>query len=160
MAIEKFRLAALVDRLIYGSDATFARADAVALYDMIPPEFRRRRFGDWLQLSAKAQVSGGSTSGVAAGIGNVRIPSGDKAFEFDSAGRRVMRVGQWKIYPGNDQVEIEQVMATEFDEGKSALVLYRHGEPKRMEILVQKELRFGIFGLRYGTYAPWKTVSA
>ena len=159
MGVDKFRLAALVDRLIYGSDTTFSHADARELYELIPPEHRRKRFGGWFQVSAKGSVSGGSASGVAAGVGNVSTPGEDKSFEFDSAGRRVMRAGQWKIHPGPDKVEIEQVMATEFDEGKSALILYRSGEPLRMEILAQKELRLGFIGVRYGTYVPWKTVS-
>lgn len=159
MGIDKFRLAALVDRLIYGSDTTFSRADARELYELIPLEHRRSRFADWFQLSAKGSVSGGSASGVAAGVGNVRTPGDDKSFEFDSAGRSVMRAGQWKIHPGRDRVEIEQVMGTELDEGKSALIRYRAGEPLRMDILAQKELRLGFIGVRYGTYVPWKSVS-
>lgn len=157
--IDRFQFAAIVDRLIYGAEETFERNDAVALYNLVPKELRRGGgLAEWFQFSAKGRVSGRGMSGAAAGGGTVQLPDEQKSFELDSAGRRVIRAGQWRLYPGRDAIEIEQVMATEIDEGKSARIMFRNGEPLRMELMERRLFSLGFVAFGYGAYRQWKAL--
>ena len=155
--VDRFQLAAVIDRLIFGSDVTFERADAIALYEMVPPELRRSRWSNLFSFGASASFPGGSVAGVAAGGGNVKMQN-DSSFEFDSAGKRALRAGQWKVYPARDRIEIEQVMNSDGDEGKSAAVVYTNGEPLRMELQVNQMVSLGFVSIGRGVFRPWKTV--
>ena len=156
MQIDRFQVAAIVDRLIFGSAETFSRDDALALLALIPPELLRRSLSDWFQIAAKGEMSSGAMSGAAAGVGNVKMPTESSAFELDSGGRRILRAGQWKIRPTRGRIEIEQVMASDTDEGRSALLRFEGGEPVALDILAQREVSLGFLTIRFGSYQPWK----
>lgn len=96
--------------------------------------------------------------GHAAGAGNIKISTNDGSFDVDSAGRHVIRAGQWKVYATSKTIEIQQVMASEIDEGRSALIRFRNREPIRMDILVPLEIPLGFLTITVGKYRPWKTV--
>jgi hypothetical protein len=83
---DRLQIAAVVDRLIYGSDTTFDAEDARTLDQLLPTDARTGFLGQFIHLNFKARTSG-RTEGYAAGVGNVRIAD-DKSFEFDSRGRR------------------------------------------------------------------------
>jgi hypothetical protein len=145
---DRLQIAAVVDRLIYGHDTTFAAEDARALDRLLPDNVRVGFLARNLSFNLKASVSGNS-QGYAAGVGNVRIPN-DKSFEFDSRGRRIVRAGQWKLCRSGRDIEIEQVMDTDGEKG--AMVRYRQHEPT--EMLRQVVWRFWF--LQVGMWAPWK----
>jgi hypothetical protein len=145
---DRIQLAAVVERLIYGSDTTFDAEDARTLDQLLPAEARTGFFGQYIHLNFKARISG-RTQGFAAGVGNVRIPD-DMSFEFDSRGRRIVRAGQWKLCRSGRDIEIEQVMDTESEKG--VLIRYRQHEPTAM--LRQVDWQFGF--IRLGAYAYWK----
>src|SRR3954447_24284116 len=65
---DRFLIAATVDRLIYDSESTFSAEDARILLDQVP-----RKPSPWLQLGIAGKMSGGSTRGFAAGVGDVSI---------------------------------------------------------------------------------------
>ena len=65
---DRFVIAATVDRLIYGDEATFDPDDARLLLDVLP-----RRRSPWIQLGVAGKMSGGSSRGFAAGVGDVEV---------------------------------------------------------------------------------------
>jgi len=154
--VDRFTIAALVDRLIYGAEMHFDQNDAITLYKTIPPEMLRGGLSDWFQVSAKGSVSYGNMAGSSPGHGEIRVPTDGSSFDFDSAGRRVVRAGQWKIYAKRNRLEIEQVMASGNDEGRVARIDYQRGMPVRMEILGHKVLSLGFIKLTLGVFRPWK----
>ena len=158
MGIDRFKVSALVERLIYASDRTFSRSDAISLLEMIPPQMLRKGWSDWLQVSAHRSAASRGLMGHAAGAGNIKISTNDGSFDVDSAGRHVIRAGQWKVYATSKTIEIQQVMASEIDEGRSALIRFRNREPIRMDILVPLEIPLGFLTITVGKYRPWKTV--
>ena len=154
--VDRFQVAAIVDRLIYAWEDTFDREDAVALNSLVPPALRRRGWSDWLQISGSATFSGGSVKGESPGHGEVRIPDDNRHFEFDTAGRRVLRAGQWKIRPMGSALEIEQVMAGDLDEARTARIRYNAGEPIYMDILVPRTINLGFLAISFRTFQAWK----
>src|SRR4051794_2042585 len=66
--LDRFVVAATVDRLIYDSDTTFEPEDARVLLDVLP-----HRRTPWIELGVAGKMSGGSTRGFAAGVGNVDL---------------------------------------------------------------------------------------
>ncbi len=157
--IDRFVIAATVDRLIYENEETFSADDARVLLDQLP-----RKSTPWLQLGIAGKFSGGSTKGYAAGVGDVRIKDEkDRQFEYNSAGDAYTRAGQWKLLwvgkRGRQFVEIEQVMADATDEGRGALICYSaSGEPLRMEIRYNRS--FSLFWspvvIVIPSWRPWK----
>jgi len=155
---DRFVLAATVDRLIFGSETHFSADDARLVLGALP----RRRVG-WFQLGIKGKFSGGSTSGIAAGVGDVRIDDKDRSFEYATDADRQVRVGQWKLMwigrRGAQYVEIEQVMADATDEGRGALIHYDlSGRPVGMDIRTVKS--FSLFWspvvIMIPGWKPWK----
>ncbi len=160
--IDRFLIAAIVDRLIYADDATFSVDDARQLLDALP-----RQRSPWIQLGIAGKMSGGSSRGFAAGVGDVEIKSDkDRQFQYNSADGAYTRAGQWKLMLVSKRsrqfVEIEQVMADATDEGRGALICYEaDGTPIRMDIRFNRSYRlfwspvvFVIPG-----WKPWKTPS-
>ena len=139
---DRFLVAAIVDRLIYGDEATFSAEDARLLLDALP-----RKPSPWIQLGIAAKMSGGSTRGFAAGVGDVQIKDKkDRQFEYNSAADAYTRAGQWKLLVigkrGRHYVEIEQVMADATDEGRGALIAYdADGTPLGMDIRFNRSFR-------------------
>jgi hypothetical protein len=146
---DRIQLAAVVDRLIYGSDTTFDAEDARMLDRLLPDDVRAGFLARFLRVGVKASMSG-NTQGYAAGVGNVRIPD-DKSFEYDSRGRCIVRAGQWKLCRNGRNIEIEQVLDVEGEKG--AIVRYHQGEPTEMRRPTFWRLGF----IHIGLYAPWKT---
>jgi hypothetical protein len=155
---DKFQLAAVTDRLIYGSETTFSPDDARELDRLLPHLPRWQRLLDFIpvQLKAGVQSSGQSRKGFAAGVGSVTLREGGESFEFDSHGRRVIRAGQWKLSRVGTDIHIEQVMADESDDARSARLEFSGGEPVALLLLAQRMLEIGPFCVGYGTFKAWK----
>lgn len=157
---DRFVIAATVDRLIYGDENTFDADDARLLLDALP-----RKPSPWIQFGVAGKMSGGSTKGFAAGVGDVRIKDGkDRQFQYISGGDAYTRAGQWKlmwIRKSNRQfVEIEQVMADATDEGRAALICYEpNGTPIRMDIRFNRSFRlfWSPVVVMFPGWKPWKT---
>jgi hypothetical protein len=158
--IDRFVIAAAVDRLIYGDDTTFSADDAKVLLDALP-----RKRTPWLQLGIAGKMSGGSTKGFAAGVGDVSIKDGkDRQFEYMSGGDSYTRAGQWKLmWVGkrtHQYVEIEQVMSDATDDGRGALICYDgDGTPVRMDIRFNRSFRllWSPVVIMFPGWKPWKT---
>ncbi len=139
---DRFLIAATVDRLIYGDDTTFSAEDARVLLDQLP-----RRSSPWFQFGIAGKMSGGSTRGFAAGVGDMQIKDEkDRQFQYNSAASAYTRAGQWKLMwigkRRRQYVEIEQVMADATDEGRGALICYAaDGQPLRMDIRFNRSFR-------------------
>ncbi len=139
---DRFVLAATVDRLIYADEATFSAADARLLLDALP-----RRAAPWIQLGVAGKMSGGSSRGFAAGVGDVQVKDEkDRQFQYSIGGDGYTRVGQWKLMwigkRSRQFVEIEQVMADATDEGRGALICYKlDGTPTHMDIRFNRSFR-------------------
>lgn len=157
MAPDRFQITAVIDRLIYESEETFARGDAISLRALLPKLPAKRSFSDWLQIGVKGSTTSGSMSGEAAGFGHVQLDGEKKSFEFESASGRTVRAGQWKIRRDRESIEIEQVMANEIDEGRSVLIHFEGEEPIRMDLLVARQISLWRVSLRFFKYQPWKT---
>jgi hypothetical protein len=159
--LDRFVIAAAVDRLIYGDDATFDPDDARVLLDSLP-----RKPSPWIQLGVAGKRSGGgSTKGFAAGVGDVSIKDNkDRQFQYNSAGDAYTRAGQWKLMwigkRTRQYVEIEQVMADATDEGRGALIVYDiNGTPVRMDIRFNRSFRlfWSPVVLMFPGWQSWKT---
>jgi hypothetical protein len=140
-SVDRFLIAATVDRLIYGSETTFQAEDARTLLAALP-----RRRSPRFEFGFAGKMSGGSRQGFAAGIGNVRIKDKERQFQYSTASNAYVRAGQWKLLwvDGRRQqyVDIEQVMADVTDEGRGARISYtRDGTPLGMDIQVNRSFR-------------------
>lgn len=157
---DRFLIAAIADRLIYDSDTSFSADDARALLDEVP-----RTSSPWLQLGIAGKMSGGSSRGFAAGVGDVTIKDKqDRQFEYNSANDAYTRAGQWKLLwigkRARQYIEIEQVMADATDEGRGALICYHaDGTPVRMDIRHNRSFRilWSPVVVVIPGWKPWKT---
>jgi hypothetical protein len=156
--IDRLLITATVDRLIFGDPDIFSADDARTLLDALP-----RKRVPWIEIGAKGKVSGGSTRGFAAGVGDVKVED-DQARKFDvsTSSDAYTRAGQWKLLRYDRRrgthVEIEQVMADPTDEGRGARLRYRHdGTPLGMDIRVVRNVRllFSMFILQLPGWRPW-----
>lgn len=152
--VDRMLVASIVDRLIYGSPDTFDSADALQLAQIMP----RKGFltGLGFGVQAKGSMSGGTSQGAAAGVGNVSMRDGDRSFDLDSAAGRMVRAGQWKLVRAPRSIMIDQVMG-DFSEGRTARIDYRGGQPIRMCLVAQVSLVIGPITLHLGRFRPWKT---
>lgn len=157
--VDRLLITAIVDRLIYGDPDSFSADDARSLLAALP-----RRHVPWVEVGAKGKVSGGSASGFAAGVGNVKVQD-DRARKFDvsTSSDAYTRAGQWKLLRYDRRlgtnVEIEQVMADPLDEGRGARLRYRaDGTPVGMDIRVVRNVRllFSWFILQLPGWRTWK----
>ena len=156
--IDRFVIAALVDRLIYDSDINFAADDAAALLAAIPNR-RAPRF----EFGIAGKMKGGSSRGYAAGVGDVKIDDKkDKAFAYSTADGAYVRAGQWKLLRTRSRqgqaIEIEQVMADVTDEGRGARIHYdRADQPTAMDIRFNRAFQFFFIVVMLPGWRPWKT---
>src|SRR5215831_18769145 len=72
---DRFHLAATVDRLIYGDEETFRTEDALTVLDAMPKPTWRRFLPD---IGFEMKSPGRSSSGAAAGFGNVTVRGEDR----------------------------------------------------------------------------------
>lgn len=157
---DRFVLAAIVDRLIYDSETTFSSEDARALLDELP-----HRPSPWIQFGIAGKFSGGSTKGVAAGVGDVSIKDDkERQFQYNSSEDAYTRAGQWKLMwigkRTRQYIEIEQVMADPTDDGRGALICYEaDGTPIRMDLRFNRSFRllWSPVVLMFPGWRPWKT---
>jgi hypothetical protein len=154
---ERFLLSAIADRLVFGDAKTFSRDDARELARLMPVTagsgfLSRIR----PELVVQSSLPGRSTSAFAAGVGSTRLDGDEVKLDFDSRRRRVVRAGQWKLFRKGRTIEIEQVMADDSDDGRTARLDFSRGEPVRMCLL--KTVEFGIGPLVFATgwFQPWK----
>jgi hypothetical protein len=158
--VDRFLIAATVDRLIYGSDSTFQPDDARTLLHALP-----RRRSPWFEFGLAGKFSGGSAKGFAAGVGDVKIKDDrDRQFEYSTAKDAYVRAGQWKLMWVSGRtaqfVDIEQVMADFTDEGRGARVRYGlDGTPLGMDIQVNRSFRlfWSPLILVFPGWQKWKT---
>ncbi|MBR0642918.1 hypothetical protein [Plastoroseomonas hellenica] len=165
---DRLLLAAIVDRLIYGSETHFDHADAVTALSLVPIEPRQ----PWLGIKAAGTGGTKGSQGYAAGVGNARFDE-KRQFSFDSDARTGVRAGQWKLRRltgrfGRETLEIEQVMTDEFEGGRAARIEYRLQEPLGMLVRAPKSLSLPIgwspkAGFWWATFSfdafvPWKQV--
>ena len=142
------------------NDAPFSAEDARVLLDQLP-----RKASPWFQLGIAGKISGGSSRGFAAGVGDVQLADDKKRqFHYNSADGAYTRAGQWKLMwvgkRGRQFVEIEQVMADATDEGRGALICYSaDGQPLRMDIRFSRSFRlfWSPVVLVIPGWRPWKT---
>ena len=161
--VDRFVIAATVDRLIYGNDSSFSAEDARVLLDVLP-----RRRSPWIQLGVAGKMSGGSSRGFAAGIGDVRLDDDKKRqFQYSTSEDAYTRAGQWKLMwigkRTRQYVEIEQVMSDATDDGRGALICYEmDGTPIRMDIRFNRSFRlfWSPVVVMFPGWKPWKTPSA
>jgi hypothetical protein len=159
-APDRFVIAATVDRLIYGDDATFQANDARLLLASLP-----RKPSPWIQFGIAGKMSGGSSRGFAAGVGDVSVKHDkDRQFRYSTADSAYTRAGQWKLLwiPKRTRqfIEIEQVMSDATDEGRGALISYEaDGTPIRMDIRFNRAFRlfWSPLVLVFPGWKPWKT---
>jgi hypothetical protein len=156
MAIDRFLIAAVTDRLIYDSETTFSAEDARVLLDAIPHK-PAPRFG----FSIFGTKPGGATQGYAAGIGNASIEDKDRPFGYATDTDSWTRAGQWKLrwrkFTPDQAIEIEQVMADPTDEGRSARIHFdAGGNPTGMDIQVPKQFALWRIVLVVPAWRPWK----
>jgi hypothetical protein len=146
---------ALLDRLTMDG-TTFSREDAKRLIALIPVSPRRR-----FSFTGLFQGRGSGFRGRAAGVGDV---------EFDEEGkeRRVSwnapvsyRIGGYVVVhtPGQVVIDLLWIATREDLTGQSCQLLYdsETGEPRAMEISVQRTLTLLFMRLAYISYLPWKT---
>ena len=158
---DRFVIAATVDRLIYGDEATFSASDARLLLDSLP-----RKRSPWIQLGVSGKMSGGgSIRGFAAGVGDVSIKDEkDRQFQYTTGADAYTRAGQWKLMwigkRTRQYVEIEQVMSDATDDGRGALIAYEaDGTPIRMDIRINRSFRlfWSPVVIMFPGWKPWKT---
>lgn len=161
----RLQAAALADRIIYGAADTFHRQDAIALLALLPePGFWRRLLGLLPGVRFEAEFTSRGLAGAAAGVGHVEADGEKRRVEVDGEGRLTFRAGQWRLYrsdgllrPGRTTVTIEQVMATPVDDGRTAHLVFRRGEPKALLLEAVAEIGAGGAAVGLGVPRPWKT---
>ncbi len=134
-------IAALADRLIYDSDTTFAADDARQLLGLLP-----RTRPPLFELGVRGKMSGGSTRGYAAGVGDVKMEDKDKSIDYSTGQDHYTRAGQWKLVwygkRAGQFIDIEQVMTDVMDDGRAARLGFDlAGEPIGMDIRFSREFR-------------------
>jgi hypothetical protein len=154
---DRFLLSAVVDRLVFGDSLTFNINDAHELERLLPTLLKAGILSRILpQITARGRFAGKSAIGLAAGVGNLSIKGSDFEFDLDSRGRSVLRVGQWKLCRVGSAIEIEQVMADDGDEAKTARLEFRGLTPIRMSLLTSAEVHLGPLKLVKAQFRPWK----
>jgi hypothetical protein len=165
---DRMRLAALVDRMVYGEKDVFSRKDAAEALEIMRRARPRRAFS----VSVRGNVGTRSTQGAAAGFGSVRFDE-ERKIDFDSEAESGIRAGQWKVHYrkarlllGMEFLEIEQMMSGPEDEGRGARIEFRRGEPLRMTIQRVTKVSFPVFwipgrgwlwiSLGMPHFVPWK----
>lgn len=157
MPIDRFLLAAVTDRLIYGSETAFDPDDARILLDALP----HRKTTSW-QFGISGKRPGGTTRGYAAGVGSTKVEDEkERTFEYATGKDAWTRAGQWKLMGfrkrGMPFVEIQQVMSDPTDDGRGAKIHYTaDGTPTAMDLRHVKNFRLLNIGVVIPVWRPWK----
>jgi len=146
---------ALLDRLTRDGP-TFSREDARRLIALIPVSPRRR-----FSLTGVFKSRGPRLRGQAAGIGEVEVDGEGREKQVSWNAPSVHRIGGYVVVhtPGQVVIDLLWIATREDLTGQSCQLLYEAetGEPKAMEISVQKTLTLLLIRLAYISYVPWKT---
>ncbi|MET0528426.1 MAG: hypothetical protein ABW003_08785 [Microvirga sp.] len=146
---------ALLDRLTIDG-ATFSREDATRLIALIPVSPRRR-----FSFTGLFQGRGSGLRGRAAGIGDVELDGEGKERRVSWNAPSSYRIGGYTVshVPGQVIIDLLWIATREDLTGQSCQLLYdaETGEPRAMEISVQKALTLLFIRLAYISYAPWKS---
>ena len=149
---------ALLDRLVQDGE-TFAREDARRLIALIPVSPRRR-----LSFTGLFQGRGPGQRGQAAGIGDVEVDGEGREKQVSWNAPSVHRIGGYGAThtPGQIAIELMWAETREEQSGQSCLLLYDPvtGEPRAMQIAVQRTLTLLLLRLAYVSYVPWKKPDA
>ena len=145
---------ALLDRLTRDGP-TFSREDARRLIALVPVTPRRR-----FSFTGLFQGRGPGLRGRAAGIGDVELDGDGKERRVSWNAPRSHRIGGYVIVhtPGQIVIDLLWIATREDLTGQSCQLLYKAetGEPKAMEISVQRMLTLLFIRLAYISYVPWK----
>jgi hypothetical protein len=145
---------ALLDRLTMDGK-TFSREDAKRLIALIPVTPRRR-----FSFTGLFQGRGSGLRGRAAGVGDVEFDEDVKERRVSWNAPRSHRIGGYAVVHTPSQVVIDLLwIATREDlSGQSCQLLYdsETGEPRAMEISVQRTLTLLFIRLAYISYVSWK----
>jgi hypothetical protein len=151
---ERLEAHALLDRLTRDG-ATFSRADAMRLITLIPVTPRRR-----FSFTGLFQSRGPGFRGRAAGIGDVELDEEGREKRVSWNTPPVHRIGGYLVThtPGQVVIDLLWIATREDASGQSCQLLYDAdtGEPRAMEISVQKTLTLLFIRLAYISYVPWK----
>jgi hypothetical protein len=146
---------ALLDRLTRNGQ-TFAREDARRLIALLPVAPRRR-----FSFTGLFQGRGPGFRGRAAGVGDVELDGEGSERRVSWNASPVHRIGGYLVThtPGQVVIDLLWIATREDVTGQSCQLLYdsETGEPRAMEISVQKTLTLLFIRLAYISYAPWKT---
>jgi hypothetical protein len=146
---------ALLDRLTVDG-TTFSREDARRLIALIPVTPRRR-----FSFTGLFQGRGPGFRGRAAGIGDVELDGEGKERRVSWNAPVSHRIGGYTVShtPGQMIIDLLWIATREDLSGQSCQILYnaQTGEPKAMEISVQRTLTLLFIRLAYISYVPWKT---
>jgi hypothetical protein len=146
---------ALLDRLTMDGK-TFSREDARRLIALIPVTPRRR-----FSFTGLFQGRGPGLRGRAAGIGDVELDEEGREKRVSWNAPSSYRIGGYVLThtPGQIVIELMWIATREDLTGQSCQLLYdaETGEPRAMEISVQKTLTLLFIRLAYISYAPWKS---
>jgi hypothetical protein len=146
---------ALLDRLTMDG-TTFSREDARRLIALIPVSPRRR-----FSFTGLFQGRGPGLRGRAAGIGDVKLDGEGKERRVSWNAPASHRIGGYVVVhtPGQVIIDLLWIATREDLSGQSCQLLYdaHTGEPKAMEISVQRTLTLLFVRLAYISYLPWKT---
>ncbi|MBI0433671.1 hypothetical protein [Roseomonas sp. KE0001] len=161
----RFLLAAVVDRIIYGQEDTFRREDACELLRQMPAPHPLRLLRLPIEFKAQGSMPGRRMSGSAAGLGDVSVDGDRRSFAYDSQAGRTVRVGQWKLQHtagfrealrGQALIEIVQMVGEAGREGRSAVLAYQRGEPVELRGFRQNVKSIGLFSFIVSRSVPWK----
>jgi hypothetical protein len=146
---------AILDRLTMDG-STFSREDARRLIALIPVTPRRR-----FSFTGLFQGRGAGFRGRAAGIGDVELNGEGREKRVSWNAAPVHRIGGYLVThtPGQVVIDLLWIATREDASGQSCQLLYDAdtGEPRAIEISVQRTLTLLFVRLAYITYAPWKT---
>jgi hypothetical protein len=146
---------AILDRLTRDG-TTFPREDARRLISLIPVSPRRR-----FSFTGLFQGRGPGLRGRAAGIGDVELAGEGKERRVSWNAPVSHRIGGYTVShtPGQMIIDLLWIATREDLSGQSCQILYnaQTGEPKAMEISVQRTLTLLFIRLAYISYVPWKT---
>ena len=153
---ERLEAHALLDRLT-SDGATFSRDDAWRLIALIPVTPRRR-----FSFTGLFQGRGPGFRGRAAGIGDVEMDGEGRQKQVTWNAAPVHRIGGYMVThtPGQVVIDLLWIATREDLSGQSCQLLYdvATGEPKAMEISVQRTLTLLFIRLAYISYVPWKVL--
>ncbi|KAA2211261.1 hypothetical protein [Teichococcus oryzae] len=162
----RFLLAAVVDRIIYGQEDTFRHEDAAELLRQMPAPNPWRQLRLPFEFRVEGSMSGSRMSGSAAGLGDVSVQGDGRSFAYDSQAGHTVRVGQWKLrhsasfweaLRGHATIEIVQTLGEAGQDGRSAALVYQRGEPVELRSFRQQEKFIGKYAIINSRAVPWKT---